>query len=116
MIEYYLPLSVVVGIVQLLDGLLFLARRGRASVGAVLFSLIEWIWGGVSLYVLRQEAAHIPSWLPITFMVFLVGWTLYGLANVKRFQKMDEVMLTPIEAILGGLFGIVFASAAFVCL
>ncbi len=113
MVAYYLWVSVAVGLAQVFDCILFLSRKGRISKTGWVFSATEWIWGGVSVYVLTREDTNIPSWLPSAYIAYLFLWTIYGVATAKRHQNLSEVTLTPAEAIAGGSFGLLFALAAF---
>jgi hypothetical protein len=112
MVDHYLWVSVAVGSAQVFDCLLFLARKGRISKTGWMFSVVEWIWGGVSIYVLMQENTDIPSWLPAVYIAYLILWLIYGVVTAARHQNLGEVTLTPREAIAGGVFGLSFALAA----
>lgn len=112
MVDHYLLVSVAVGSAQVFDCLLLLVRKGRISKTGWMFSVVEWIWGGVSVYVLMQENTDVPGLLPAVYIAYLVLWTIYGVFTAARHQKLADVTLTPREAIAGGLFGLAFALAA----
>lgn len=117
MVDNYIWVSVAVGLAQVLDCVIYLSGKGRISKTSWVFSVTEWVWGGVSLYVLMQEYTGIPTWLPSVYVAHLILWTVYGVvvavAMVRRNEDSAELTVARGEAIAGGLFGLVFAAAAF---
>ena len=112
MVEHYLWVCVAVGFAQVFDCFLFLTRKGRISKTGWVFSAVEWIWGGASVYVLVQEITSIPSWLPATYIAYLALWLIYGVITAARHKNLGKLTLTHHEAIAGGVFGLAFALAA----
>jgi hypothetical protein len=109
MLDYYLWVSVAVGIAQIFDCLIFISLKGRSSATGLFFSLTEWIWGGVSIYVLLQENVGLPKWLPGMYVAYLFIWSVYGIVIANQRRNMTNLTLTPKEALAGGLFGLLFA-------
>jgi hypothetical protein len=108
----YLWVSAAIGLAQVADCALYFVTHGRASKTAWLFSTVEWIWGGVSVYVLFSDGSAVPALLPVIYVVYLLAWAGYGIATASRHKDIGAITLTPGEVVAGGAFGFLFASAA----
>ena len=112
MVSMYLWVSIAVGLAQVADCALYLMARGRPSKTGWVFSTVEWVWGGVSVYVLFSDESTVPSWLPASYVVYLLAWSAYGVATANRHKGISTITLSPREVLIGGTFGALFASAA----
>ena len=114
MLDFYFWVSVAIGFAQVVDCLFFLMHKGRVSLIVLLFSLIEWFWGGISIYMLTQANADVPVWLPAMYLAYLCASAVYGVMTTKRHRNkpLTEIILTPAEVITGGIFGLLFALSA----
>lgn len=108
----YLWVSVAVGCAQIVDCALVLSQKGRPSITAVAFAAIEYTWCAVSVYLLVTGISLVPSWLPATFVGYVILWTAYGAIVVNRQKDVGTLVLTPREVLVGGIFGSYFAVAA----
>lgn len=108
----YLWVSAAVGLAQVADCALYLMSRGRTSKTGWIFSTVEWIWGGVSVYVLFSDESMVPAWLPASYVAYLLIWAAYGVATASRHKDISAIALLPKEVVVGGAFGALFAIAA----
>jgi hypothetical protein len=114
MLEFYLWISAAIGFAQVLDCLFFLKQKGRVSTMLLIFSLVEWFWGGISIYILTQANTDVPVWLPAMYIVYLCASAIYGVMTAARHRnrQLTEITLRPAEVVTGGIFGLLFAISA----
>jgi hypothetical protein len=108
----YVWVSAAIGLAQVADAAMYLRLQGRASLTGWVFSLVEFLWGAVSIYVLLQADTGVPKWLPLMFVVYLAVWTAYGVRTAERHTDLKNIKLTPNEVLVSGAFGLVFATAS----
>jgi hypothetical protein len=108
----YLWVSFAIGLAQVLDCVLYLRTQGRVSITGWAFSTVEFLWGGVSLYILFFSESGVANWLPASFVAYLALWTIYGVYTAKRHRDLRNIKLTPNEVLTGGTFGVLFAAAS----
>ena len=108
----YLWISFAIGLAQVADCIIYLRTQGRPSVTGWAFSTAEFVWGGVSIYVLSSATPSVPRWLPLIFVVYLILWTVYGAITAKRHKDVRSIKLTPNETLVGVAFGLFFAIAS----
>lgn len=114
-VSAYLWVSVAIGCAQIVDCALVLTQKGRPSITAFAFAAIEYTWCAVSVYLLVNGASPVPNWLPASFVGYVTLCTAYGAIVVKRQKDGGDLVLTPKEVLVGGVFGIYFAVAALFC-
>lgn len=108
----YLTASVFIGTAQVVDALLLGRRNGEVRPTLAYFSLLEYIWAGVSV-VVAFKALFVPAWLPMSFVLYV-----FALYTAARFflaptHKPGTPVVIPIPyVILGGVFGLYFAGAS----
>lgn len=108
----YLLVSVAVGLAQVADCALHVARNGRLGVTAMAFSVVEWVWGVASLIVIVRGPSGAQTGLAGAYIAYLLLWTAYGAAQIRAGRISRPFVLTPREALAGGAFGAAFALAA----
>lgn len=111
----YLTISVVVGLIVVIDGITLLIRKGESS-GSTLLKVttnIELLWAAVSIFSL--VAVKFGEWfyaVPIIYVGHNVSGWMYGSALTKKLVasgKTPESLIIPNWYIWFGLFiGIVF--------
>lgn len=105
--------ATAIGAAQVVDGCL-LRSDGKQGKTAVAFSIIEWAWGGLCIYLLVNRVEGFPLWLAGVFVAQLAGWMLYLVLQAQRGRVMETFELTRSEALAGGLFGAFYAAASLI--
>jgi len=96
LVSLYLALSIGIGLVLILDGLLLLSNNGRyqGNTTSYVIVLIEFIWVGVSGYALLTHT--FPSWSVLVPALYLLhnvlGWA-YGVYLASTIND-DNIKLT----------------------
>ncbi|WP_457417591.1 hypothetical protein [Roseateles sp. P5_E7] len=103
--------AVAIGAAQVVDGFLLRSARGQGTT-ATAFSVIEWAWGGLCVYLLVNGSDSFPAWLAGIFVAQLAAWMLYVAVQAKRGRAMETFKLTRSEALAGGVFGALYAAAS----
>jgi hypothetical protein len=112
----YLLVSVAVGLAQVADCALHVARKGRLGLTAMAFSVVEWTWGIASVVVIVRGPSGAPTRLAAVYIAYLLLWTAYGVAQIRAGRISHPFVLTPREALAGGAFGAAFALGAVILL
>jgi hypothetical protein len=103
---------IAIGSAQVADCLYYLARRGKVGFGGFTFSVVEWVFGALCVWVIWRSGASLEIALAWLYVAYLIAWTAYGFKLVARVRATGDTALTPAEAIAGGVFGLVFTCAA----
>ncbi len=105
--------AVAIGMAQVADA--YLLRSGETQrITAISFSIIEWIWGALCVYLLVHQSHRFPLWLAAMFLAQLLGWVLFIIMQAAKGRAMENFELSPTQALAGGIFGAVYATAALV--
>jgi len=113
MLEVYLGLSVIIGLVVIYDGYLIVKSNGVVGTGelAMFTSTIEFIWAVVSIVALFT--LEFQSWqvlIPVIYLTHnLIGW-VYGiwLASKSPIEKTEKIVIPLWYSKFGLNFGVIF--------
>ena len=113
MLEVYLGLSVLIGLVVIYDGYLIVKNKGVVENGqfAMFTSTIEFLWAVVSVVALFT--LEFQGWqvlIPVIYLTHnLIGWT-YGiwLASKSPTEQTDKIVVPLWYSRFGLNFGVVF--------
>lgn len=109
----YLVLSCALGLAQVADACVLLKFRGKcASTVTTVFSLIEFVWAGVSYFVWRAAPEAFPHWLPAAFMAYMAAFAAAGFLLAVLHRGEGELPVPTHIAVAGGLFGAWFSVMA----
>ncbi len=121
--EPYVYLSILVGLGQIGEGLITYQRRGHISQFALHFSAFEWVWAGISIWMLVAHWADpaAPLWLPMLFLVYVFSITCWGMAThhlegLESPEDLKDFVLSPQVVYLSILFGLTFTIASLLAL
>ena len=103
--------ATAIGVAQVVDCSLLRSGRKQGKT-AIAFSVIEWLWGALCVYLLISKPNNFPLWLAAVFVAQLAGWMLYVMVQMQRGRAAETFELSPSEALAGGLFGALYASAS----
>ena len=113
MIEVYLGISVIIGLVVIYDGYLIVKSKGVVQTGqlAMFTSTIEFLWAVISVVALFTF--EFQSWqilIPVIYLTHnLLGW-IYGiwLASKSPIEQTDKIVVPLWYSRFGFNFGVVF--------
>lgn len=116
MITYYLYYSIAIGIGQIIDAVQLHRNEGRATPMAVVFSLLEFVWAVVSMWVIwtADDTTSLPMSYPWMFIVYVAVGTVWGMflmGPVDEDASLEDIRMPPMVAIMGGAFGAVYMLA-----
>lgn len=110
--QTYTYLSIVVGLLQVYDGYTIYIDRGRISTFAMTFSLFEYIWGGVSIYLIYKcwDLSISALWYPMLFVFYLAAALVWGIMSFNDYDLTDTEfpVMSPSMVIAGTAFGGLF--------
>jgi len=113
MLEIYLSISVIIGMIVIYDGYIIVKSNGIVETGqlAMFTSTIEFLWAIVSIVALFT--LEFQSWqvlIPVIYLTHnLLGW-IYGiwLASKSSTEQTDRIVVPVWYSKFGFNFGIVF--------
>ncbi|GLX76724.1 hypothetical protein tinsulaeT_00640 [Thalassotalea insulae] len=113
MLEVYLSISIIIGLIIIYDGYLIIKNQGVIGIGqfAMITSTIEFLWAIVSIVALF--ALEFQNWqvlIPALYITHnILGW-VYGfwLESKSPTEKIDKVVVPLWYAKFGFNFGVVF--------
>jgi hypothetical protein len=111
--QTYTYLSIVVGLLQVYDGYTIYVDRGRISTFAMTFSLFEYVWAGVSIYLIYKcwGLSISALWYPMLFIFYLAVAMFWGIMAFKDYEPTSTELpvMSPSMVIAGTAFGGLFA-------
>ena len=113
MLEVYLGISVIIGLIVIYDGYLIIKSHGVVSVGqlAMLTTTIEFLWAIVSVVALfTLEFQNWQVLIPVLYIIHnILGWG-YGfwLMSKSPEEQADKMEIPQWYAKFGFNFGVVF--------
>lgn len=114
----YLLASTIVGLAQIVDAFVLLKykeRKGVVRQVVIAFSIFEYVWAGFSFSVLSHPKEPIPHWLPLSFVAYVVIFSVIGVVTsvIQAASGHRGVKGIPDYSIVaGGIFGVYFAIAS----
>lgn len=110
----FLYASIALALIQVLDARVLVRNGGKCGTPQRIFAFVEYVWAGVSIWVLRQTTNQPLHFLASAFIVYVVVFFLVGLYLVAN-KKPSTVLVPRWTAIAGGAFGLFYCvSSAFV--
>jgi hypothetical protein len=111
LLNLYLIGSVVMGLAQIVDCIAIIRTKNRISAYAIAFSLVEYVWAGISFFIWRQAEEPFPHWLPVSFIAYVASFMVAGVVLAASGQQVEKVIPRHL-IIAGGVFGAYFAVAS----
>ncbi|GAA5143429.1 hypothetical protein [Thalassotalea piscium] len=116
MLEIYIGLSAIIGLVVIFDGYVVVKNNGVVETNQiiVLTTTIEFVWAIVSVFALFT--LNFQQWqilIPVLYLTHnIIGW-VYGVLLVSKLPKepVNKVMVLLWYAKFGFNFGVVFTLA-----
>jgi len=108
----YLLGSIAMGSLQVVDSVVLQKNKGHIPFLSIVFSISEFAWAFVSYKVWSAADPAVSSWLPASFVAYVIGVTLIAAMVIKPKEKLAEFEIPEAFVIAGGIFGLYFVFAA----
>jgi hypothetical protein len=102
----FLYASIALALIQIVDAFILVSNGGKCGMPQRIFAFVEYVWAGVSIWVLRHTTEEPLRVLASAFLIYVVAFYLVGLYLVAN-KKPSTVLVPKWVAIAGGAFGLV---------
>ena len=113
LVSGHAPLSALIGAAQVVDAGVLLRNKGRITKAVMAFSFLEYAWAVVSAVQATSGKGDTPTWLPLSFVAWIIIGALTGLWITMTNRNPDALPRIPAWSVIGGgVFGVFFLAAS----